>query len=101
MSVDRLRYAAIGDRAVAHPIVKRVMEELYDNLGIDMTGLPRYGIHKVVSYAAQVGAAIADGLDPEVLRMSPAEATAAWTRILGAALDAGVPVTTVSVEGGD
>jgi hypothetical protein len=50
--------------------IKYVQEELADNLGIPQAGLPWYGIGKVANYSAQISAALAWGINPEILRYS-------------------------------
>jgi len=96
----RNRAVEISDATVEHPIVERVMAELRGNLEVGDDGLPAYGIAKVAAYAAQVGAALALGYNPEILRTSSPEARAYLENLAAAAAAAGVPVHVV-IDGDD
>ena len=73
MSDWKLQHANEAEKALEHDLVKYVMEELLDNLGLTGQALPAYGVRKVAIYAAQVARAQALGFDPELLRLSNEE----------------------------
>ena len=104
MSDDwKQRHANDSEKALAHSIIKRVEAEYADNMqcnyGVDLTkGLPAYGLHKVMQYVAQVARAQALGFDPELLRLSDGEATAAQLDLARAIVKAGKPVIVVTDE---
>jgi len=81
-----------AEKAIRHPLVAYVMDELADNLGVKGQALPGYGIAKVANYAAQVARAQALGFDPELLRMSDEEADAQGLALARSAVAAGKPV---------
>lgn len=83
-------------KALDHPLVQDVMEELCFNLRIEYEGLPRYGLRKVALYVAIVARAQALGIDPDDLRSTPDEATEDMMRLAQAAHDAGKPVIVVT-----
>lgn len=57
-----------ADQACEHELVSDVQAELLDNLKLTGQSLPTYGVLKVAHYAAQVGAAVALGIEPDDLR---------------------------------
>ncbi len=63
-------HANAANEALEHELVRQVMEEYAGNMGFKLDGLPRYGLMKVASYAAQVARAQAFGFDPDLLRPS-------------------------------
>lgn len=71
--------------------VQMVMDEFADNMGFKLEGLPKYGMHKVVSYVAQVARAQALGFDPELLRHTAEEADVAGLALARTAVAKGVP----------
>lgn len=86
------KYAAqIADEALDHPIVTEVMFELRDNLNVGPETLEAYGIAKVATYAAQVACAITYGHDPDILRLTPAEANSVILEQAARATYDGVP----------
>lgn len=87
-----------ADRAIQHPLVTDVVDELMRNLG---TGSPlvEYGIRKVAHYAATVARAQALGIDPDDLRLAPGEAHRAMQRQARAAVSAGLPTTLIDDSG--
>lgn len=88
----KLAHANESEKAVDHPMVESVVEELLSNLRLPNSGLPRYGVRKVALFAAQIARAQALGIDPDDLRSTREEADAHMGRIAEAALRAGVPV---------
>lgn len=85
-------HANEADRVLAHPLVEQVMAEFADNMGFELSGLPKYGLAKVAHYAAMVARAQALGFDPELLRLTPGEATSEQLRLAAEAALLGVPV---------
>ena len=73
MSDWRQEHANEAEKALRHHLVQYVMEEFANNMGFKLDGLPKYGLMKVASYAAQVARAQALGIDPEDLRSTPEE----------------------------
>lgn len=67
-SVQKNDHANKSDKALKHPLVIDVIDELIDNLGKKGDPLVKYGITKVAMYAAQVARAQALGIDPDDLR---------------------------------
>lgn len=59
-----------SNKTLKQELVEYVQEELADNLGIPKDGLPWYGIAKVANYSAQISAALAWGIKPDILRYS-------------------------------
>jgi hypothetical protein len=84
-------HANAAEAALRHDLVKGVMAELASNLGVAGQPLPEYGIAKVASYAAQVARAQALGFDPNLLRLSDAEADADLLAIARKAVETGSP----------
>ena len=97
-SDEKQAFANEAERALAHPLVRDVIEEFADNMGFDLEGLPKYGMMKVAMYAATVARAQALGIDPNDLRHTPEEGDAAMARKMRAAVDAGVPTVAVVVD---
>lgn len=81
-----------------HPLVESVLTEFADNMNFERRGLPEYGLLKIVNYVAQVVLARARGFDPELLRMTPEEATESQLRQMARFIEAGKPVTIVVRE---
>lgn len=84
-------HANAANKALEHELVRYVMDEFADNMGFELTGLPRYGLMKVASYAAQVARAQALGFDPNLLRLSDDEAEAAGLELARQAVAKGIP----------
>ncbi|MFP7833113.1 hypothetical protein [Marisediminicola sp. LYQ134] len=79
-------------KALDHPLVEDVINELAENLGVDPEkGLPAYGMRKVALYAAQVARAQTLGIDPEALRMTPDEANSHMLALAAEATFKGIP----------
>ena len=95
----RDRLVAEADKALEHQLVRDVMAELRENLGVSDTGLPAYGIAKVAHYAAVVARAQAFGFDPDLLRLSNEEATSEQMRLAAELVLKGVPVHMIEVDG--
>lgn len=92
-------HANEAGKAWTHPMVERVMQEYADNMGFDAkVGLPAYGMMKVAMYAAQVARAQALGFDPELLRLSAAEANSTQLELAAEAALRGVPVFMVELD---
>lgn len=91
------RHANESEKAVAHRLVQEVIAEFADNMGFALEGLPRYGMHKVALYAAQVARAQALGFDPELLTLTDEEGLEAQLRLAEMAVEQGVPTTIVVV----
>lgn len=85
-------HANAADASIKHELVEGVIEEFMDNIGIPDSGLPAYGIRKVAHYAAMVARAEALGFDPNLLRMTPQEATSHQLDLAARAVLAGIPV---------
>ena len=92
-------HANEADKVIDHPLVQQVMAEFANNMGFDLSGLPKYGLAKVAHYAAMVSRAQALGFDPELLRLTPNEATSEQLRLAAEATLLGVPVH--MIDGGD
>lgn len=92
---EKRAFANEAEKALAHPLVKGVMEEFADNMGFELKGLPRYGLAKVAHYAASIARAQALGIDPEDLRSTPQETTEHQMRLAEKAIEAGVPTTII------
>lgn len=69
-----------------------------DNINVADTGLPAYGIRKVAHYAAMVARADALGFDPNLLRMTKAEATSHQLDLAARAVALGIPVHMIEGE---
>ena len=67
------RHANSAEKALSHPLVTDVVDELLRNLGEDRAGLVFYGIMKVAMVTASVTLAQARGIDPDALRLTPEE----------------------------
>jgi len=93
------QHADAADAVFDAAMVRDVMEEFAANMGFQLDGLPGYGLHKVVSYAAQVARAQALGFDPELLRLSDDEADAATLAVARAMVAAGKPVLRLDESG--
>jgi hypothetical protein len=91
-------HANAASESIKHDLVEGVIEEFMDNVGIPDTGLPAYGIRKVALYAAQVARAHALGFDPNLLRMTPDEATSHQLDLAARAVLAGVPVHMLDLD---
>lgn len=92
------KHADEASRVLEHDIVKRVMAELAGNLGVELDGLPAYGIAKVATTAAQVARAQALGFDPDLLRLTPDEANSAMLERAAEAVLQGVPTYLIDGE---
>lgn len=80
------QHANESNKAVEHDLVQRAFEEFALNMGFELTGLPKYGLEKIASIAAQVSRAYALGIDPDDLRMTTQEANELQLEILKAVL---------------
>lgn len=69
---EAIRQAIVehSNKTLEQELVKYVQEELANNLGVPQNGLPWYGIGKVANYSAQISAALAWGINPDILRYS-------------------------------
>lgn len=85
-------HANAASASIKHELVEGVIEEFMDNIGLADKGLPAYGIRKVAHYAAMVARADALGFDPNLLRMTNAEATSHQLELAARAVLAGIPV---------
>lgn len=85
-------HANAAGASIKHELVEGAIEEFMGNVGIADTGLPAYGIRKVAMYAAQVARAHALGFDPNLLRMTSAEANSHQLELAARAVALGVPV---------
>lgn len=81
-------HANEAEKALEHPLVKDVIAEFMDNVGIPDEGLPHYGIR----YVASVARAETLGFDPDLLRLTPEEAMSNQLRLAAEAALRGVPV---------
>lgn len=90
-------HANEADKALAHPLVEEVIAEQLGNLGHSNNPLVEYGLTKIAHYAAVVARAQALGFDPDLLRLTPQEATAEQVRLVAEAVHRGVP-TFVIIE---
>lgn len=97
----KARHAAESEKALNHELVREVMSELRGNLHVPEDGLEAYGIQKVAYYAASVARAQALGFDPNLLRMTPTEATSVQMRLAAELVLKGVPVHLVEVDGNE
>lgn len=86
------KHANEAEKVLDSPFVQDVMAEFADNMHFELKGLPRYGLMKVVCYAAQVARAQALGFDPELLRATPAESNSRLLKVAAQAVMLGVPV---------
>jgi hypothetical protein len=91
-------HANEAEQYAQHEMVESALSEFAMNMGFERKGLPEYGLLKIVSYVAQVVLAGARGFDPELLRMTPEEATEAQLRLMRAFQEAGKPVVVVVSE---
>lgn len=82
-------------KALDHPIVNDCAEELCFNLRIKYEGLPRYGIRKLMQYAAIVARCHALGIDPEEMRMTNEEADDLMLKMADGVAGAGKPVIVI------
>lgn len=89
---EKQAFANEAEKALDHPLVIEVMEELCFNLRVPFDGLPRYGLRKVALYVATVARAHALGIDPDTLRMTDDEATDFQMDLARTAVEAGQPV---------
>lgn len=85
-------------KALDHPLVESVVDELCFNLRVENKGLPRFGIRKVAHYAAIVARAHALGIDPEVLRMTDEESDEVMLDLVKAATEAGKPAIVLTTD---
>lgn len=99
-TAEKDAFADEAFKAIEHPLVDGVVEELLFNLGCKNEGLPRYGARKVAHYAAIVARAQALGIDPDVLRATDEEADEFMMELAQSFLASGKPVIGVVVERG-
>lgn len=106
MATDwKQHHANEAEKAFDQPLVKEVIEEFVGNMksnyAVDLSdGLPHYGLMKVAMYVASVARAEALGFDPNLLRLSPTEATEAQLRLAQMAAELGKPVWVLELEPG-
>lgn len=98
MSDWKQKHAHDAERALQHDIVRDVIKEQLLNLNAEHDAMVKYLLTKIASYAAQVARAQALGFDPDLLRMTDAEANASMLAIAKRAVELGTPV--IIVEGG-
>jgi DNA-binding MurR/RpiR family transcriptional regulator len=92
-------FANDAEKAINHDLVRFVVEEFIDNMSpsVDLSkGLPRYGLTKIMHYAAMVARAQAIGIDPETLRLDAKEATAEMIALAEHAHRLGKPVIVIT-----
>lgn len=102
----KLHHANESEKAFQQPLVKSCVDEFVENMranvGVDISeGLPSYGLHKCMSAAMQVARAEALGFDPELLRLSSAEATEQQLKLAETAAKLGKPVWIIEAGSGD
>lgn len=86
MSEDwKAQHVKEADKALEHQLVRDVMAELRENLGVS------------AHYAAVVARAQAFGFDPDLLRLSNEEATSEQMRLAAELVLKGVPVHVIEV----
>jgi stalled ribosome rescue protein Dom34 len=90
----KTEHANESGKALKHPRVEHVIDELMGNLRTD-DALVRYGITKVAMVAAQVARAQCLGFDPDLLKMTEEEGNLAMIRRARQMMDAGVPTVLV------
>lgn len=95
MTSTRERCYEVTEEGRAHPLVQAVMEELRWNLNVPEDGLAAYGIAKVAHVAGAVAAAVALGLDPEELRITPQE----YSEVVGTLAQSGGEFILVEAPG--
>lgn len=71
---EKRAFATKCEEVADHTIVQAGIAEYCENMGIEPDTIEYYGLLKVVSYTAQIARAMALEIDPETLRMTPAEA---------------------------
>lgn len=91
-------HANSASASIKHELVEGVIEEFMENIGLADKGLPAYGIRKVAHYAAMVARADALGFDPNLLRMTNAEATSHQLDLAARAVALGIPVHLIGDE---
>ncbi len=94
-AIEKQAFADEAEKALDHALVRSVIREFADNMGFELEGLPKYGIMKVAMYVATVARAQALGIDPDELRQTPQEATAATIDRMLTMMQAGVPIVVV------
>lgn len=99
MSDWKQHHADESEKAIEHELAENAIQEFAKNMKLDLDGLPGYGLQKVCSAVAQVARAQALGFDPDLLRLSPEEASEELLRLAQAASEAGVPTWTIEAEG--
>lgn len=100
MTIDRQAFANEAEKALDHPLVASVIDELLSNLGVSRESDEFYGIAKVAMYVATVARAQALGIDPDELRMTADEADVALREHAEHLAALGVPVSVVADEDG-
>jgi hypothetical protein len=93
---EKQEFANEAEKALDHPLVQEVIEELFFNLNINNAGLPRMGIMKVGMYVATVARAHALGIDPDELRMTDEESDDFQLSLIQAMIGAGKPVVVIT-----
>lgn len=69
------QHAIDSERAAEHPLIEDALTEFAGNLGFERKGLPEYGLRKIVATVAIVVRARTLGFDPDLLRLTPEEAS--------------------------
>ncbi len=94
-------HANEAEKVLESEMVQNVLTEFAKNMGFKRTGLPEYGLVKIVSYVAQVARAQALGFDPYLLRMSDEEADEQGLMMARVAAEAGQPVWVIEESSGE
>ncbi len=90
--------ANLAAAVVDHDLVQDVCHEQAQNFHIPYSGLHRYGLEKVASYAATVAIAQTFGIDPDLLRLTPDEANTELMKMAAEAVGQGVPTFIMGVD---
>lgn len=102
---EKQAFANEAEKALDHELVQKVIDESMENLsnyGIAMDNkLVRRGFLKVAMYTATVARALAMGIDPEELRMTPLESNQSILEQTRRVSERGIPVVVVVDEGVD
>lgn len=91
-------HADQSERVFDVQMMQDVMAEFAENMGFTLDGLPKYGLMKVAGYAAQIARAQTLGIDPELLRMTPAETTSHQLWLAATAAFKGVPTYLIEAD---
>lgn len=94
---------AQAELSLDHILVEQIRDEYVQNMRgtADLSsGLPRYGLWKVMVYTAIVARAQALDIDPHALAMNEEEGRQHDRAMIQAATEAGVPVTAIVTQEG-